>query len=68
MNTGFSFFLSLRHPNNRLENICFLFVSLQINSKKTILRQEMPIEYFSCLRIVLYWRGICHRPSYSYAL
>ena len=27
-------------------------------AKKTIIRQEMPIQYFSCLRIVLYWRGI----------
>jgi hypothetical protein len=37
---GFYLLLSLHHSNNRLENIFFLFVSLQLNGNKKLLSRK----------------------------
>jgi hypothetical protein len=59
MNTGFSFFLSSHHPNISFRKYLFFYSPLFKSAAKTILRQEMPLQYFFCLRIVLHWRSIC---------
>jgi hypothetical protein len=50
LKAGFYFLLSLHHPNNRLENIIFLFVPLQLNGNKNyyvekILEGHLPTLY-----------------------
>ena len=40
LKAGFKFSLALQHPNNRLENVMFLFVPLQLNGNKKLLGRK----------------------------